>query len=162
MMEEINGRSKMTHFHFWKHSEVKKVPEPVLQYMRRRFMLPALYMAGLKCVEYEEILHDKPVVRICIFDPYLASSTGFTVRKYQDLEEHPELLLFEGYIDRRGVVYVADRRSSKRRRDKSDAIPSSNSNGDGSINVNALPKAKLASYGPGAGWQSHLGEGEEL
>jgi hypothetical protein len=161
-MEKINRRPKMIHFHFWKHSEVKKVPEPVLQYMKRRFILPTLYVMGLRCVEHEEIFLGEPVLRIRIFNPYLASSIGFTVRKYQDLEEHPELLQYEGYIDRKGTVYIADRRSSMKRRDKNDAIPGSTSDGNGSKNDNALPKAKLASYGPGAGWRSHRGGGEEL
>jgi len=144
----------MTHFQFWRNSEVKKVPEPVLKYMRRRFLLPTLYIAGLKCVEHEEILHGEPVVRIRIFDPYLASTIGFTVGKYRDLEEHQELMQFEGYIDRKGVVYVADRRSSIKKGSINGAVTGSNNNGNGGKNINALPRTKLASYGPGAGRHS--------
>lgn len=154
----------MTHLHFWKHSEVKRIPKPVLQYIRRRFMLPALYIAGLRCVQHEEMLHGEQVLRMRIFDPYLANTIGFTVNKYQDLEVHPELIQFAGYIDRRGVVYVADRRSPARRRDKSYAEPGFDNNEDnGSRNIAVLPKAKLASYGPGAGqWSVPYDAGEEL
>ena len=145
----------MTHFRIWKNSEVKKIPEPVLKYMKRRFLLPMLYTVGLRCVEHEGIFRGEPVIRIRIFDPYLTQSAGFIVRKYSDFDEHPELLQFEGYIDRAGVIYVADRRSSVRRGNKNDGGSGSNSKGDG--NMNTLPKAKLASYGPGAGWWSPHG-----
>lgn len=152
----------MTNFHFWKHTDVKKVPEPVLKYIKRRFLLPSLYVAGLRCVEHEEMLDNRPVIRIRIFDPYLASAIGLSVRKYEDLTEHPELLQFEGYIDRKGSVYIADRRTSLRKRDGTGAIPGSNDSSNGDGNINSKPKVKLASYGPGAGWPSHQVEGEEF
>jgi len=141
-------------FCFWKNSEIKRVSEPVLQYMRRRFLLPSLYVSGLRCFEHEGTFHGEPVMQIWIFDPYLASSLGLTIKKYADLGKHPEVLQFEGYIDRKGQVYMADRRSPMQRKHKSDAVSGSSNRGNGRRITEGLPKAKLASYGPGAGWPS--------
>jgi len=144
----------MSLFCFWKNNEIKRVPEPVLQYMKRRFLLPTLYISGLRCFEHEGTFRREPVMQIRIFDPFLAGTLGLTIRKRSDLDKHPELLQFEGYIDRKGQVYIADRRSPIQRKHNCDAVSGSSNRGNGDKTTKGLPKAKLASYGPGARWPS--------
>jgi hypothetical protein len=139
-------------FRFWKNNEIKRVPESVLQYMKRRFLLPTLYISSLRCFEHEGIFHGEPVMQIHIFDPYLAGTLGLAIGKRSDLDMHPEVLQFEGYIDQKGHIYIADRRSPIQRKHNSDAVSGGCNRGNGDESTKVLPKTKLASYGPGAGW----------
>ena len=48
--------------------------------------------------------------RIRIFSPDRALDKKLLINTKQDLEQHPDLLFYEGYIDSEGNAYVADRR----------------------------------------------------
>jgi len=138
----------MNMLNFWKSDEVKRVPEPVLKYMRRRFMLPTLYICSLRCFEGEGVHNGEQVKKLRIFSPTLASSFGITLKKSADLNGHPEVLLFEGYIDHSGHVYVADRRSP--RKHKPGGAAGADEGGNGQSNEERIPRTRLGSYGPGA------------
>lgn len=151
----------MGRFSFWKSDDVRRVPEPVLHYMKRRFMLPSLYVSGLRCFESDGSHQGERVTKLRIFSPTMAGSFGLTLKTGVDLEQHPEALLFEGYIDRGGRVYVADRRSSARRRTGETVGAVTEDFGNGQGQGEHIPRARLASYGPGAGWQSGCIDEEE-
>jgi len=91
-------------------SKAKKLPRPVHEYMRHRFIFLSEYLDTLRCFEYNEVVNGKKVRCVRIFSPYRAEEQHLSIRSRVDLEQHPEMLLFEGYIDRQGSVYVADRR----------------------------------------------------
>ena len=91
-------------------NEAKKLPRPVHEYMRHRFIFLSEYLDTLRCFEYDGIVNGKEVSCIRIFSPYRAKEQHLNIRTRMDLDQHPEMLLFEGYIDRQGSVYVADRR----------------------------------------------------
>ncbi|MBE0481255.1 MAG: hypothetical protein IBX68_09780 [Dehalococcoidia bacterium] len=74
-------------------------------------MLRTEYIGSLRCVEHAASLHGEPVRMIMVFSPKMAGKLGLTIRELADLRSHPEALLFEGYTDQAGQVYVADRRS---------------------------------------------------
>ena len=99
---------------FFKHnnykSEARKLPRPVHEYMRRRFIFLSEYLDTLRCFEYDGIVNGKEVSCIRIFRPDGVKERHLSIRTKSDLDQHPEMLLFEGYIDRQGSVYVADRR----------------------------------------------------
>jgi hypothetical protein len=91
-------------------SKAKKLPRPVHEYMRQRFIFLSEYLDILRCFEYDGVVNGKEVRCIHIFSPYRAKEKCLSIRTKSDLDQHPEMLLFEGYIDRQGSVYVADRR----------------------------------------------------
>jgi hypothetical protein len=77
-------------------------------------MLKVDYIGGLRCFEKPGIFSEEPVKQISIFSPAKARQLGFEVKKYSDLEQHPELLFFIGHVGLRGQIYFADRRPSTR------------------------------------------------
>jgi len=147
----------MGRFSFWKSDSARRVPEPVLHYMKRRFMLPTLYASSLRCFETDGSHQGEKVTKLRIFSPAMAGSFGLAIRTIADLDQHPEVLLFEGYVERSGRVYVADRRSSAKRRPAGtvEALIEDGGNGNG------IHHSRLASYGPGAGWVSGCADDEE-
>ena len=91
-------------------NEAKKLPKPVHDYMRHRFILLPEYLDMLRCFEYDGVFNGKQVRCIRVFSSYRARERQLSIKSNSDLMQHPEMLLFEGYIDRQGSVYVADRR----------------------------------------------------
>ena len=45
-----------------------------------------------------------------IFNPEKAGEKHILLKTRQDLEQHRDMLLFEGYVDAQGNAYAADRR----------------------------------------------------
>jgi hypothetical protein len=90
--------------------EAKKLSKQVRDYMRHRFILLPEYLDGLRCFEYAGVMNGKPIRGFRIFSPYRAKERNIAISSNFDLEKHPELLFFEGYVDGQGTVYVADRR----------------------------------------------------
>ena len=103
------------HLHLRNENEAKRLPGAVQEYMRRRFILSSEYLRSLRCFEYNGQVNGKQVRRIIIFSPGIAGEKKFYIRTRQDLEQHREILLFEGYIDSAGNAYVADRRTPRSR-----------------------------------------------
>ena len=96
-------------------NEAKRLPRAIQEYMRHRFILLSEYLELLRCFEYDDQVNGKRVRRIKIFSPNKAREKKLLVKTRQDLEQHPELLFYEGYIDSQGKVYVADRRAPSSR-----------------------------------------------
>jgi hypothetical protein len=112
---QIVGNQKM-HLSLWHKSEAKKIPKPVHEYMKHRFHFLPEYLDTLKCFEYSSQVNGKSVRRLRIFSPAGAQEQHLEINSNLDLERHPELLLYEGYIDYQGNAYVADRRAPLYRR----------------------------------------------
>ena len=94
------------------HSEVKRLPKSIHEYMKKRFMLSDSYLRMLRCLEYEGMVGEKQVRRFSIFG-INESDKSIAIKTKIDLDNNPGLLLFEGYIDKSGKAYAADRRSPK-------------------------------------------------
>ncbi len=88
----------------------RKVPGPASAYLRERFDLARDYVNRLRCFEQEGIFHEAEARHLHIFDARLARELGLAIRSSADLERHPEVLGFRGYMDAGGRVYFADRR----------------------------------------------------
>lgn len=81
--------------------------------MRRRFGVLPEYLENLRCFEFEGAVIDEKVKRYRIYSPTKARQQHkITIAGLSDLEKHPDMLLYEGYIDKEGKAYVADRRKS--------------------------------------------------
>ncbi len=79
--------------------------------MRYRFFLLPAYLDTLRCIEYDDVIGDKRVKRVRIFSPEQARQHNLCIRGYEDMEKHPEMLLYDGYTDTDGTVYIGDRRT---------------------------------------------------
>lgn len=53
------------------------------------------HMSGAVCPAK---VKDNPATLVRIFDPAVAKEKGVTVQDYASLNDHPELILYEGYI----------------------------------------------------------------
>ena len=100
------------HIHLRNENKVKRLPRAIQEYMRRRFDLLPEYLELLRCFEYEGQVNSEQVKRISIFCPLNAQEKSLFIRTRQDLEQHPEILLYEGHVDNQGNAYVADRRAT--------------------------------------------------
>jgi len=78
--------------------------------MKRRFVLLPEYLDTLRCFQYDGVVNGREVCCFRVFSPYRAQEQYLTISSRGSLDEHPEMMLFEGYINRQGGVYVADRR----------------------------------------------------
>ena len=103
------------HIHLRNENKVKRLPRAIQEYMRRRFDLLPEYLKLLRCFEYNGQVNGKQVRRVRIFSPNKALEKKLSIKTWQDLEQHPELLFYEGYIDSQGNAYVADRRAPSSR-----------------------------------------------
>ena len=92
----------------------KKLPRPVQEYMKHRFNLLPEYLGLLRCFEYDGQVNEKRVRCIRIFSPNRAREYHLSITTDEDLRQHPGMLVFEGYIDSQGSVYVADWRAPLR------------------------------------------------
>ncbi|MFC1947407.1 hypothetical protein ACFLXY_05755 [Chloroflexota bacterium] len=81
--------------------------------MKTRFMLSDSYLAALRCFEYEGMVGEKQVRRFSIFSINETDEKHLVIKTRNDLEKNTRMLLFEGYIDKAGKAYAADRRSPK-------------------------------------------------
>ncbi len=89
---------------------VKKLPRLIRAHMERKFDLLPEYLDMLRCFEYDTVAKGQQVRCIRIFSPDRAREYHLSIKTSPDLEQHPEVLFFEGCIDSSGTVYLADRR----------------------------------------------------
>jgi len=97
------------HCNLWHKSEAGRLPRPVKEYMRRKFDLLPEYLDTLRYFECDRPDNEKEVIHVCIFSPYIGQEHNLTIRTGLDLEQHPEMVLYEGHIDSQGNIYIADR-----------------------------------------------------
>ncbi|MBN2076522.1 MAG: hypothetical protein JW762_13315 [Dehalococcoidales bacterium] len=81
--------------------------------MKKRFMLSDSYLKALRCVEYEGVVGEKQVRRFSIFGINESETKPVMIKTKSDLDKNSKMILFEGYIDKAGKAYAADRRSPK-------------------------------------------------
>lgn len=101
------------HLHLRHHSEAKRLPKPIQEYMKKRFMLSDSYLKALRCFEYEGQVGEKQVRRFSIFGINESDNKPVAIKTKNDLDKNPRMILFEAYIDKTGKAYAADRRSPK-------------------------------------------------
>jgi len=90
---------------FWKRDKGKKKEKGVMglggsavwNYMKKRYGLSDEEMVLLRRVESEGTVGDKPVTLIRIFDPTTTKQKDVAIENYHSLDNHPDLILYEGY-----------------------------------------------------------------
>mgnify|MGYP001050678799 CR=1 FL=1 len=66
-------------------------------YMREKHGLTGEQLMYLRQATWDGVVGGKPVTVVRIFDPEIATKKGVNVENYHDLDNHPELILYEGY-----------------------------------------------------------------
>jgi len=102
------------HLHIGHSSYSRKLPKPIHDYMRRRFAALPEYLEDLRCFEFYGTVNGKTVKRFHIYSPIRSRQQNVRITNITDLDGNPNMILYEGYIDREGKAYVADRRSPLR------------------------------------------------
>ena len=77
--------------------EVKKIEGVLWGYMVSQQGVIVDVLQNLRRVECEAEVGGKPVTMIRIFDPAVANQKGVDVDDYRSLDDHPDLVLYEGY-----------------------------------------------------------------
>jgi hypothetical protein len=67
------------------------------QYMKDKHGLTGEQLADLRQATWDGVVGGKPVTVVRIFDPAAATKQGVNVEDYHNLDNHPELILYEGY-----------------------------------------------------------------
>jgi len=88
---------------FWrrwqKKKAVKEIEGDLFQYMVSKQHVPLEVLRSLRIVERDVAIGDKPVglTMFRIFRPAATNEKGVTIDDYRSLDNHPELILYEGH-----------------------------------------------------------------
>lgn len=66
-------------------------------YMQDKHGLTGEQLTDLRQATWDGVVGGKPVTVVRIFDPAAATKQGINVEEYPNLDNHPELILYEGY-----------------------------------------------------------------
>lgn len=83
----------------------RPLPEKVQAYLMKEFRLLPSDMESLRYMARTESIGSQDRY-IRIFDVTKVRDKGVTIKKYGDLERHPELVLFYGRLGKHGVSYL--------------------------------------------------------
>jgi hypothetical protein len=86
------------------------MPSSVQMVLQSQYNLDREAMRSLRCKERDGNFAGRPVRYIRIYDPSQYTGRGKRIRGYHDLDRNKEGILFEGYVDKKGYVYISDRR----------------------------------------------------
>ena len=64
----------------------------------------------LRCVEREGTYKNSPVKLMRVFKPAEADQKGIEIKGWETFDEHPELVIFEGYVAQTGGAFLARKR----------------------------------------------------
>ncbi|MCX6012258.1 MAG: hypothetical protein NTV30_02360 [Chloroflexi bacterium] len=102
------------HIFFWdKNKKInihKRLPKYIQNYIQQRFEQYETGLDDLRCIEYDEQNDEKSRKLIRIYSQSLVKKSGFSVHCCEDLDKHPEVLLYKGYVDVNGTVHMEDLR----------------------------------------------------
>jgi hypothetical protein len=73
---------------------------------------PGLDPHGLTVLERSGSYSGRPVKYFRVFDPGAAAASGLQLRRYEDLDSHPELVVGSGHIERGGRLVLRPRPST--------------------------------------------------
>ncbi len=88
--------------------EVRRIEGALWGYMVSKQGVTVDVLQYLRRVECEAEVEGKPVVMIRIFDPIAAKKKGVDIEEYKSLDDHLELVLYEGYyqVAARGATNI--------------------------------------------------------
>jgi len=85
---------------FWLGGEgPKDIPGWVNMHLLTTLEVPAEKLTGLRSVQKTGFWEGKPVTFFRIYDPRV-SEEAWQVKNFTSLDQHPELILYEGYLEK--------------------------------------------------------------
>lgn len=89
----------------------KEIPELIGRYTVVQLKKDPDWVWKQKAVCREGVLDNKKVTFCRVFDEAEATKKGIKVKNYLSLDEHPELIMYEGWFDKKTVTsYVEQKR----------------------------------------------------
>jgi hypothetical protein len=87
---------------FGKETAVKQIEGDLFQHMVNKQHVPLDILRNLRVVEQETVLGSQPVgvMVFRIFQPGQVKKNGIKIEDYSSLDDHPELVLYEGYYQK--------------------------------------------------------------
>jgi hypothetical protein len=89
-------------FGFWRTSKGQRLSSAVTKAFAAQGIRAGVDPASLEMVQQNGSYAGRKVNRFRIYDPAVAT----TVRKYVDLDSHPELVIGAGHVEQEGVVVL--------------------------------------------------------
>ena len=86
-------------------------PANLIQCLTNEFHLRPEDMASLQWVTLSGSFGGFSVSVVRIFNHIEAQKSGFSISRYHDLDEHPEVVVFEGYVFKDGPVHLRKKES---------------------------------------------------
>ena len=86
-------------------------PRNLTNYLKNDLQFLPESMSSLRCVTLSGSFRGFPISLVRIFNYVEANMSGFTVSNYHDLNEHPEVVVFEGYVFKDGPVHLRKKES---------------------------------------------------
>jgi hypothetical protein len=86
-------------------------PANLTKYLINEFRLLPEDMASLQWVTLSGSFGGFSVSVVRIFNHVESRKRGFTISSYHDLDEHPEVVAFEGYVFKDGPVHLRKKES---------------------------------------------------
>lgn len=90
-------------------SKPKEIPEAVGRYLVVELHEDPDWVWDLKVVERRRE-QEKQMYDIRVFDPYKVGTQGIKITDYQSFDVHPELVLFEGWFEKKTRKLGIERR----------------------------------------------------
>ena len=86
-------------------------PSNVADYLKEHLGLSPEDMMPLQCITTSGSFGGFNISIVRIFDCVKAVKNGVIIRSYHDLDEHPRLIVFEGYAFENGPVHLRKKKS---------------------------------------------------
>ncbi len=87
------------------------IPIPVNMYLATRLKIDPDYLSELKCVQQMGFVEDSLAMLFRIFDPAMVPES-VKIHNFTSLDQHPELIIYEGHTDLANESVNVSRRSS--------------------------------------------------
>ncbi len=102
---------------FWLSGESPgDIPIPVNIYLVRQLKIDTDYLSELKCVQQMDFVGDTLARLFRIFDPVTVPES-VKIHNFASLDQHPELIIYEGHVDLVSESINVSRRSSTSKED---------------------------------------------
>ncbi len=95
---------------FTRTNKPKTVPKTVQEFMAKEFNLSRIYLKDLCYFEKNTFLDNRWLKKIRITSRNLLRQTNLKIREYVDLDSHPDIVLYDGYIEDNKKIHVNDKR----------------------------------------------------
>jgi hypothetical protein len=101
------------HMGFFKKKIVKEIYDGMWGHMVNEYHIDVDTLGEMRCVDRDAMNNDGlPIKLIRIFSPGEAASKGIAVNGWETFDEHPELILYEGYLTQDNKAHTVKKKES--------------------------------------------------